>query len=214
MTGSVRGAGLAPALWAAAAAWLAAGSGACIQSVDLRSGSGEESCPEGERRDPSTGDCAPCIVAAPPPEQACPCAFELRAAPFPYCEGDDVAYDCTPCRGDISACRAYDTATHTTTSCDSIAACCRDLDRDAASEPCCPLGTELDCAPSPILGQWTVGCSDSTCCLGATCADSGDCAVWQGCDPASGRCVPACDRTIEYCCVECDCTCKRIPVAP
>ena len=201
-------------------AWIAAlgimGTPACLQSVDLRGPLPPPTppvCGAEERLDPTNGKCAPCTIDEPPNPAVCPCGYTAHPAPFPYCEGDVVAYDCVACGGDITSCSVYDAATQTTTSCDLLADCCAAL--SAAGGSCCPLGADLICLPDANLGEYSVRCAEPTCCSGTECPNGDvDCGSWQTCDRVAGRCVPACSPLRQLCCVDCGCRCADLENPP
>lgn len=138
-------------------------------------------CGANQRIDPSTGRCADCVVRTPAASQTCLCQVSYHASPFPYCEGDEVDYDCLPCTGDVSACAAYDSATGVVRNCHSLQDCCHALATDSNSTPCCTSGTFPYCKPSAGSGQL-----EKYCCA-----------------------CPACNPTTEFCCIDCGCTCEQ-----
>lgn len=177
--------------------------GGCVESIDLRPS--PPACGPDQRLDGTGFTCRPCRVDADPP---CACGVVRHAAPFPYCEGADVARECKPCTGGIESCVAWDAANHTTTDCALLQACCRDLADDATSTPCCLRGLEVVCTPSVNLGQYELRCVDPTCCAakGTACPNSdGPCAPWQTCDPGTGTCIPACHPASQACGASCVC---------
>jgi hypothetical protein len=177
--------------------------GGCVESVDLRPA--PPTCAAGLRLDPSGFSCLPCRVD---PDPACPCGVVRHAAPFPYCEGDDVARECKACTGDIESCVAWDAATRTASDCASLEACCTALAADPGSVPCCLPGLEVVCTATPNLGQYELRCVDATCCAGTgkACPNSdGPCAPWQTCDPIEKSCAPACEPGRQVCGATCVC---------
>jgi hypothetical protein len=187
--------------------------GCVVQTIDLRArGTAEEEvvCESGTRLSPVSGACEPCLAEV-APDESCPCGWSSTLAPFPSCEGV-ATYACASCRGDIEACRGYDAARHVAADCGLLLACCAELRADATSTPCCPGGAQVNCTAGDNLGEYAVACPAGACCAGAACpGGQGDCAVWQTCDAGLGRCVPACQPRVEYCCNECSCQCRRIP---
>jgi len=190
--------------------------GCLEQTVDLRSkppspeADADVPCVAGERLNPEHDVCEPCTVMAPPPEQVCPCDFRFVAREFPYCASAEAAYECAPCTGSITHCRTFSAGSGTTTSCELLAACCRELALAPGALPCCAQGAKVDCAPAGILGEYGVSCVTESCCEGTLCLQGqSDCAEWQTCDAGLGRCVPACEPGVEYCCRECGCVCGQ-----
>lgn len=182
-----------------------------VQTIDLR---GEtRACAAGERHNPETGQCAPCEPLAPNAELACPCGHAWFDAPFPAC---DQALVCLPCTGDITSCRAFNSASGTTWSCDLLLQCCAALAADPSSLACCPGGAQVVCAPGETDGQYRFSCAaPADCCAGSACPNGdGDCESWQTCDTDSGSCTPACEPGVDYCCADCGCACRPIPDPP
>jgi len=180
--------GVAPAFLAVAA--IAASLVGCIeQTIDMRARSSvtppEPSCPDGQRQNPASGVCEPCVLMQPLAEDVCPCAFHGIALDFPYCAGEGAAYECLPCTGGIARCRTFNAALGTTSSCALLAACCAQLESSPGAVPCCALGAQLNCIETNNLGQYAVSCVAETCC------------------------TPACQSEVEYCCRDCGCVCAR-----
>ncbi|MBN1962702.1 MAG: hypothetical protein JW841_17355 [Deltaproteobacteria bacterium] len=189
---------------------------ACLQTIDLREEGHNQPLPQcnsGERLNPDSGKCSVCQVDISPGADVCPCGYISHAEAFPYCEGDAVAHDCVQCSGDISSCVVYHSDTRTTSSCALLEQCCTNL--IAVGGSCCPTGALLICTEGENLTEYTVRCTEPTCCSGDLCPNGDDdCASWQTCDVVTQRCVPACSPQHEQCCEECGCICSERPNPP
>jgi hypothetical protein len=181
-----------------------------VQSVDLRGVEVKESathCAAGERFDPATEACAPCVAREPHPAVACPCSYTYVDGEFPICKGQD--YVCEACTGDINSCSAFNPVSGTAWNCGLLIQCCDQLLADPGSQPCCPGGGQVVCTPTDYQGQYDFACAGSACCTGVACPNgNGDCESWQTCDGESGTCTPACEPEVETCCQDCGCECR------
>jgi len=193
----------------------------CLQTIDLRGpigsqgdeqlGDTDTTCTDGERRNPETGGCEPCIIDEPDPTLACPCSFTFQPAPFPYCDLPTASYQCdSPCTGDISACNGYDPSDGSIRDCIQFWHCCQLLAANPEAQPCCPTGTKVFCEPTPGL-HWpnSFQCRPYDCCE-TGCFSDIDCdSTFQTC--RGGNCVPGCRPTSEQCVVDGTvCACQPI----
>jgi len=189
--------------------WLLAGAlaAACLETVDLTSGAmpgdaglgDEDTCPAETRQNPASGRCEHCLRPG-HPFLACACGYVFHAAPFPYCEGDDVAYSCdATCAPDSTACNAAfnPDGDGSVRDCSQMAACCALLARTPGSAPCCGPGSSFFCTGvSAHYWPYTWVCIDNGCCE-TSCVDDSGCRAFQTC--VGGRCTPGCDTDREYC---------------
>ena len=196
-------------------------SGCLVQVIDLRSEPRAEppaGCGAAERWDEASERCVPCIIMSPAPG-ACLCRdVAFRSAPLPYCENEEAYYECLPCEGGVSSCSdlvptGVPGMLGRTATCERVRDCCAAL-AVSPTRPaeCCPCGSTLVCEPDggdPGLPPFVVRCDPEPTCWGADCPNgSTDCAAWQQCE--TGRCTPACEPSVEQCCVGCGCTCRPV----
>lgn len=183
----------------------------CIVPVDLRvegqpgdrsAPPGDADCPEGERVNPATNACEPCVGGE--PRDACPCQFVGRPGEFPICEGPEADFTCAPsCEGNIEDCNAYAVIAWQprVKDCDLLRACCASLQAAGEpSEPCCEPGFSLFCIETGEDPDWPFIplCLQGYTCCGTDCTDDSDCDTdTQTCQ--DNRCAPGCDPVLEYC---------------
>lgn len=191
---------------------LAATAAACVEQViDLRPSAPQAlECEAGERLDPESERCAPCVVRSPGPDEECSCGHVYLPGPFPYCEHSDAYYECSACQGDITACSSYAALEPTAEDCRRLRACCAELEDSAGSTPCCAPSETVFCEIDSISRHLVFQCVGPSCCEGNPCEDAGGCEPWQVCDPVSQRCLPPCHPDRQYCCETCGdgCECR------
>lgn len=198
------------------AAALATGFASCVRvDVDLRpntdnehTGDADVTCAPGERVDPQTGACAPCLFRE-APEAVCPCGFTYSPAAFPYCDAPQAYHECEPCPvgGSINDCqtRLDDGSIR---DCALLYVCCQELRQ--GPNPCCPTDQALLCYSDDDAGSggFAYRCLDASCCE-SPCTSPADCAAFQTC--VQGSCTPGCHPDTEYCNRNCTCTVQAAP---
>jgi hypothetical protein len=176
----------------------------CLQTVDLRVPPGDHDsvavCAVGERINPDTDACAPCVALD--PDALCPCGYDAAPAPFPACAGPFGEVSCHgPCVGDVTACSGVTErdGSWLARDCGLLRDCCGDLAVDPLSTTCCAADESLLCLsgtgelPYPFIFL----CIGTSCCA-TSCDTSSDCDTsFQTCK--DDRCVPGCDIAREFC---------------
>lgn len=190
--------------------------GCMVETIDLR---GEQPadlpspCTAGERRDPSSGECAACITMPEAPGDCLCRGVTYSPAAFPYCDTSDAYYECLACSGSIAACTDFTAAASAdamgvTANPERLTLCCDTL-LTTGAKPCCPcqsvLHFEIDDVES---GNWRVSCLPTPECVGVRCPVGDECAAWQTC--VMGTCTPACHPILETCSVDSGCVCQSV----
>ncbi|OGQ77868.1 MAG: hypothetical protein A2289_01645 [Deltaproteobacteria bacterium RIFOXYA12_FULL_58_15] len=196
-----------------------AGTCACsLETIDLREPENRV-CTWRERRDPSSGNCAPCTIRS-NPSTTCPCGYQYVPADFPYCDTADAYFECEPCVGTMADCNLhiYNPAERTSADCPLLQLCCDQLTQSSPpSVPCCAAGKELNCVSgveSSPVACWDASQALADCCPGVSCASGpGVCQPWQTC--VEGFCRPGCNRNAQKCeliAVDEHLTCDCVPL--